>query len=503
MDTNFEITLRKARRALRKIEPLKTPSCLGVETIGFYIERKLSTSEKKKAEEHISSCLYCLHQLLKLKELIYFQKHKVPLPSHLLNNLEDLYPKKERSIKEFFRGIISPFVQETVNFIIFPFRRWQYATVSIVTASVAIFITLALWIPEKGIMTIPKLDPNSFVQVRALNNEGRILNEANGVIIDPKGIVATNLTPIIEADLTRIILRDGRTYQVQKLWKDEEKNLALIKIEGEPFSALPMADLEKLYIGQKVLILTDPSQIKKEVGSAIISDFKGYSVRGVKGGVQYIQLASFTTQYSQGALIDHEGRLIGLVISGEKSMNLAVPLREVSALIKKQKPMPISELKNISFSPDALNYYFKGILARDAGRNDEAMEFFKKAIERNPDLEGPHLELGLLYYDKRLFDLEIKEYQNVLRINPENTDALFYLAQAYESKGLYDLAIRKYEEIIEIDPEDAETYYHLGLAYLTQGQKGKALEIHPKLKSLDPGFAEKLKRLISYSGGRS
>jgi malate dehydrogenase (oxaloacetate-decarboxylating) len=88
--------------------------------------------------------------------------------------------------------------------------------------------------------------------------------------------------------------------------------------------------------------------------------------------------------YTKGALIDEEGRLIGLVISEEKNINWAAPIIEASTLAKKQRPIPIGELKNISFSSEALNYYFKGILARDARKDDEAMDFFKKAIELNP-----------------------------------------------------------------------------------------------------------------------
>lgn len=500
MDTSFKLTLRKA---LKKIETLKAPSCLKVETIGFYIEGKLSRGEKRKVEEHIGSCLYCLHQLLELKELIYFQRHKTSLPSPFLNKIINLYPKRERLIKELFWNITCYLAQWTANLIALPFRQWRYTMVSMVAASVAIFITLTLWIPEKGVMKIPKLDLDSFVQVQALSNEGKILSEAKGVIIDPKGIVATNLYPIIGANLARIILRDGKTYQVHNLWKDEERNLALMKMEGRFLSAFPVADLKQVYIGQRALIVADPSQIKKKIGSAIISDFKGYPARAAKGGIQYIQLVSLNVQYSQGVLIDQEGKLIGLLISEEKGMNLAVPLRGASTLIEGQKPIPISELKNISFSPEALNYYFKGILARDAQRNDEAMDFFKKAIELNPNMEAPHLELGRIYYIKRQYDLEIKEYQEVLKVNPQNTDALFYLAQAYETKSLYHLAIKEYEKVISIDPEDAEAFYHLGLAYLTLGHRDKALRIYPKLRKLDPGFAEKLKRLIGYSAGAS
>lgn len=494
MDTAFKTTLRKA---LNKIEALKTSSCLEVETIGFYLEGKLSKGERKKVEDHISSCLYCLHQLLELKELIYFQSQKSSLSSSFLKKIIDLYPNGKKPLKEISKNKIFYLAQGIADFITLPFRQWRYSLVSIAVALVVVFITLNFWSPEKRITPVPKLDPNSFVQIQALNNEGRVISEVNGVIIDPDGIVATNLYPLIGAKLTRIISREGKTYQIQKLWKDEENNLALLKIEGRAFSTLPLADLNQIYVGQKVLILAEQLKRKKGVNPAIISDFKNYPGRLAKGkgGVQYIQVFSLSARYTGGTLIDEEGRLIGLIVTEEKGMNLAVPLKEAFNLIKEEKPIPISDLKNISFNPEALNYYFKGILAKDAQRNDEAMEFFKKAIELNPDIEGPHLELGNIYYIKRLYDQEIKEYQEVLRINPQNTDALFYLGEAYETKGLYELGIEQYKRIITISPEDAEAYYNLGLAYLTLGKKGKALEIYPKLKVLDPGFAEKLKKL--------
>jgi len=499
MTKDFKITLKKARRALNRMKYLKSPSCLDVETIGFYIEGRLSEGEKKRVEGHINSCLYCLNQLLEMKELIYLHKHRTPINTYLIDRLKNLHQKKEREATKSIKEMASKFLEKAYSVITLPFRRWQYTAVAVITAVLTISIFLGLWREENCIDVIPKINPECFVRVQALNREGKILNDTTGVIIDFRGIAATYLTSMIGADMVRITLKDGRAYQVKKLWKGEEEDIALMKIEQGSFSALPIADLRGIYIGQKVLILADPFKIKNKMGSAVISDLKEHYVRGIKGGIKYIHLASFTSHYSRGALVDQDGRLIGLVVSSEKNMNLAVPLDRFATLIQDQKPVSISELKGINLSPDALNYYFKGILARDAGRNDEAMKFFKKATELNPDLEGPHLELGLLYYKKRLFDLEIKEYQNVLRINPKNTDALFYLAQAYESKGLYGAAIKKYEEIIRLDPEDAETYYHLGLAYLTQGERKKAKEIYPKLKVFDPGFAEKLKRLTSFN----
>ncbi len=492
MTTSFELRLRKA---LKNIEALKTPSCLEVETIGFYIDGRLSKGEKKRVEEHIGSCLYCLNQLLELKELIYFQKQSASVASVLLRKILDLCPKRERPKKDFFRNVLSLLIQGLADFIAFPFRQWRYATVSVVTASIVILFTLILLSPKNGFFRIPNLNPNSFVQVDAISSEGKILRGAKGVIIDPKGLVATNLHPLVGASLIQITLRDGKTYQVRSIWKDEEKNLALMKIEGELLHSLPIADLKQIHIGQRIFIVADPSESNKVGGMGLISDFKFYPGRRTGGEIQYIQLASFTTQYTKGIMIDQQGRLIGLLISEEREINWAAPIMEASTLIEEQRPIPIGELKNINFSSEALNYYFKGILARDARKDDEAMGFFKKAIELNPNLEGPHLELGNIYYKKRLYDLEIKEYEEVLRLNPKNTDALFFLAESYETKGLYDLAIQKYEKIITLDPEDAEAYYNLGLAYLTKGQREKALGFYPKLKELDPGFAEKLKRL--------
>jgi len=139
MAISFESKLRKY---LKNIETMKTPSCLGIENIGLYIEGKLPKGEKLGVEDHISSCLYCLNQLTELKELIYFQKHRVTLPSRLLQNIMGLFPKVERPRKEFFKDIFSLSVQRMSELFAFPVRQWRYAMVSMATALVVILILL-------------------------------------------------------------------------------------------------------------------------------------------------------------------------------------------------------------------------------------------------------------------------------------------------------------------------------------------------------------------------
>jgi len=139
MPDSFE---SKLRNYLKSIEEMKTTSCLETETIGLYIEDKLPEEEKMRVEKHIASCLYCLNQLTELKELVYFQKHRVTLPSRLLQNIMGLLPKVERPRKEFLKDIFSPFIQRISDLFTFPVRQWRYATVSLATALAAILLMI-------------------------------------------------------------------------------------------------------------------------------------------------------------------------------------------------------------------------------------------------------------------------------------------------------------------------------------------------------------------------
>lgn len=481
MDNSFEAGLK---HALENIETVKGSHCLDTEKIGLYIEGGLPEGEKKTVEEHIGLCPYCLNQLVELKELIYFRKKKASVSRKFLKRIMALSPE------------YSPFVERIAASFLLPFRYWRYTAVGLVSGCIAVVLSFAILSPEGRVQAPQRLDLNAFARVSALNAGGEVLRESHGAIINAGRLVATRLSPLVGASSIRITLKDGKTYEVKGLWKDDNRNLALLKIEDASLPHIALADLKQMSVGQKAFIISDPDRLKKGITEAVISDLKSLTGRRGEGGIQYIQLASFTAHYTEGAIVDSEGRLIGLLVAAEKNINFAVPLKGISRLTEEQKPIPVNELKDMKFSAEALNFYFRGILARDARKQDEAIEFFKKAAELNPNLEAAHLELGFLYYRKRFFDLERKEYEEALRINPEDTDTLFYLATNMETMGQYGKAVEVFERIIALDPQDADTYYELGLAYLAQGEKSRAMKAYSALKGLDPGLAEKLRRII-------
>jgi hypothetical protein len=81
---------------LEELERQKTPGCLSDVVLGQYIEHTLPGPERDDAEKHLQSCLYCLNQLVELRELLFLEKKADPLPPHLENSLRVWPPSKIR-----------------------------------------------------------------------------------------------------------------------------------------------------------------------------------------------------------------------------------------------------------------------------------------------------------------------------------------------------------------------------------------------------------------------
>jgi tetratricopeptide (TPR) repeat protein len=253
-------------------------------------------------------------------------------------------------------------------------------------------------------------------------------------------------------------------------------------------------------IGEYAYFLVDVDHPAKGYNPAVISDFKMYPGRRKGDELQYVQFATLTTTTKKGALVDKNGKVIGLLLTQEKNINLAVPIQDVEKMIKGQKAVPVSDLKNTKQTSEALHYYVQAIFAEDAQKLDQAIDLYKRAIESNPDLESAHLALGPIYYRKQLYEEEAKEYEAVLRVNPNNADALASYAASLETRGFYKQAIEVYKKAIAADPEEQSNYYNLGIAYIADGQPKKAMEVYPQLKAMSPGDAELLRRLAT--GGK-
>jgi tetratricopeptide (TPR) repeat protein len=490
MDMEPEHTIKEA---LGNIEGLRTADCLDATILGRFAEKTLGEHEKQAAEAHLHTCLFCLKQLNDMTELLHYRKQRVPLPSHLAERLRSLKPGREEKQEE--SAASAGFLQKLKEFFTFTPRQWRFSALSLASAWMVFLVSVFAMRHAGNPMGTPTLNANAFVKVRALNDAGSILREEQGVVVGPNGLIASNLLPLAGASKLEITLKDGRTFQTANILKDEDKNLAVMRIDTNDLPSIPTADIEQISVGQRIFAVADPSKSRKGFQEAMVSNFKEMPGRHKDGGVQYLQIATQTATTTRGALVDDRGRLLGFLITEEKHINIAAPAADVARLVKEGKAIPLSDLKNVTFSAEALNAYMKGILARDARRWDEAEKQFRKAVQLNPRLTGSRLELGDIYYREHLFDKEAEEYEEVLKIEPENVEALYDLAWNLESHGRYREAAVMYEKALALEPEDTDTLYQLGLSYLTLNEKEKAMAIYARLKMLEPGKAEMLRRL--------
>lgn len=135
----------------------------------------------------------------------------------------------------------------------------------------------------------------------------------SGVIIDSSdGYVLTNNHVIDKADEIMVTLSDGRQLKAELVGTDPEADVAVIRVPPENLTELPIADSDKLKVGDFVVAIGNPFGLGQTVTSGIVSAL-GRSGLGIEGYENFIQTdASINPGNSGGALVNLKGELIGI-----------------------------------------------------------------------------------------------------------------------------------------------------------------------------------------------
>lgn len=161
----------------------------------------------------------------------------------------------------------------------------------------------------------------------------------SGVIFDAKeGLVLTNNHVIQRADEITVSLTDGRSFQAELVGSDPATDVALIKIPAENLTALPLANSDKLRVGDFVVAIGNPFGLGQTVTSGIVSAL-GRSGLGIEGYENFIQTdASINPGNSGGALVNLRGELVGINTAifspGQSAGNVGIGFAIPSNLVK-------------------------------------------------------------------------------------------------------------------------------------------------------------------------
>ncbi|RPE79726.1 Do family serine endopeptidase [Vulcaniibacterium tengchongense] len=135
----------------------------------------------------------------------------------------------------------------------------------------------------------------------------------SGVIVDARhGYVLTNHHVIEGADEVSVTLADGRTLAAEFVGSDPDTDVALMRIPAQNLSALPLADSDRLRVGDFVVAVGNPFGIGQTVTSGIVSAVGRSGLPGL-GFQNFIQTdASINPGNSGGALVNLDGELVGI-----------------------------------------------------------------------------------------------------------------------------------------------------------------------------------------------
>jgi tetratricopeptide (TPR) repeat protein len=88
----------------------------------------------------------------------------------------------------------------------------------------------------------------------------------------------------------------------------------------------------------------------------------------------------------------------------------------------------------------------------------KAEQYFKKAIEIDPDYLEAHANYGGMLLDIGNVDEAIRQFNIVLVRNPNHANALANQAQAYRLKGLYAQSVEAARKAVKVAPKNSEPY---------------------------------------------
>ena len=156
----------------------------------------------------------------------------------------------------------------------------------------------------------------SIVRVQAVNSIG------TGFVVSEDGFIITNEHVVESASrigAVQVTLFDGSELEAEIVGMDPRADIALLKVDMTGLTALPLAELDDVVVGQSVVVIGFPLDLERGAGAAFtvttgIVSAKNRQIRstpfGILGAVQTD--AAINSGNSGGPLINLYGEVVGV-----------------------------------------------------------------------------------------------------------------------------------------------------------------------------------------------
>ena len=167
-----------------------------------------------------------------------------------------------------------------------------------------------------------------------------------GFIVDKGGLVVTDSHVVDnEQGEYSVVLKDGTTYDVDKIHLDRQNDLAILEITARDLPTVVLGDSDKLKVGQRAIVIGNAlGQFQNTVTVGVVSGV-GRSITASGGfGTQaksydsVIQTdAAINPGNSGGPLLNSAGQVIGISVatsSGADNISFAIPVNTLKPILE-------------------------------------------------------------------------------------------------------------------------------------------------------------------------
>ncbi len=131
-----------------------------------------------------------------------------------------------------------------------------------------------------------------------------------------------------------------------------------------------------------------------------------------------------------------------------------------------------------------------GVALAAAGRFQEAISHYERALEIDPSLSNVHNDLGSALFDEGRISQAMAQFTEALRLRPRYAEAIYNLGIAVQADGHVPAAIDDFYRALRLKPDFFEARYNLALALAGTGRTSEAIAQFEQAVRLRPGFPE-------------
>lgn len=190
-------------------------------------------------------------------------------------------------------------------------------------------------------------DPFNFFAPREPNSSGKPTEQdiGTGFIMSADGLIITNKHVVSDpTSKYKVITKDDKTYNVDKIYRDPTNDLAILKIDATGLAPIELGDSSKIKVGQMAIAIgTALGEFRNTVTVGVISGLGRGITAGspMDGNVERLDNviqtdAAINPGNSGGPLLNSAGQVVGVntaISEAGQNLGFAIPINVIKDAI--------------------------------------------------------------------------------------------------------------------------------------------------------------------------